>query len=81
MAKLDRLLDIAEGQLARHTFLARHDFTLADIQFGHVLFRYFDVPIARQARPRLHRYYGMLMTRRAFREHVTVSYEDLRVRG
>ena len=81
VAKLDRLLDIAEVQLSRGAFLAGDNFTLADIQFGHVLFRYFDIPIARQVRPMLLRYYDTLATRPAFREHVMVSYEELRVRG
>jgi glutathione S-transferase len=77
--KLDSILDIAEAQLSRETFLAGDDFTLADIQFGHVLFRYFDISITRPDRPALHRYYAALTTRPAFREHVMVSYEELRV--
>ena len=79
VAKLDGLLDIAEAQLSRAAFLAGDDFTLADIQFGHVLFRYFDIPITRRDRPTLRRYYDSLATRPAFREHVMVSYEELRV--
>ena len=79
VAKLDKLLDIAEAQLSRAAFLAGNDFTLADIQFGHVLFRYFDIPIARRPRPMLRRYYDSLVTGPAFREHVMVSYEELRV--
>lgn len=79
MAKLDQVLDIAEAQLARGAFLAGDDLTLADIQFGHVLYRYFDIPIDRKARPRLRRYNDALETRPAFREHVMVSYEELRV--
>jgi formamidase len=55
------------------------DLTLADIQFGHVLFRYFDIAIARTSRPALRRYYEALTTRPAYREHVMVSYEELRV--
>ena len=81
IATLDKSLDIAEAQLSRSTFLAGDDFSLADIQFGHVLFRYFDIPIARQNRPSLRRYYDVLTTRPAFREHVMVSYEELRVSG
>ncbi len=53
VAKLDKLFDIAEVQLSRSAFLAGDDFTLADIQFGHVLFRYLDIPIVRQERPAL----------------------------
>jgi glutathione S-transferase len=81
VSKLDKLLDIAEGQLSRWAYLACDDFTLADIQFGHVLFRYFDIAITRQDRPALRRYYGALVTRPAFREHVMISYEELRVLG
>lgn len=79
VAMLDTLLDIAEAQLSRGAFLAGDDFTLADIQFGHVLYRYFDIAITRPHRPRLRRYYDALATRPAFREHVMVSYEELRV--
>lgn len=81
VAKLDKLLDIAEAQLSRGAFLAGDNFTLADVQFGHVLFRYFDIPITRQDRPALRRYYDALTARPAFREHVMVSYEALRVTG
>ena len=81
IARLDSILDIAEAQLSRDAFLVGDDFTLADIQFGHLLFRYFDIPIARQNRPALRRYYDVLTARPAFREHVMVSYEELRVLG
>ncbi len=79
VARLEKFLDIAEAQLSRGAFLAGDDFTLADIQFGHVLFRYFDIPITRQDRPALRRYYDALTMRPAFREHVMVPYEELRV--
>lgn len=79
VAKLDKILDIAEAQLSRGAFLVGDTLTLADIQLGHVLFRYFDIPIPRPARPALRRYYDALTTRPAFREHVMVSYEELRV--
>jgi glutathione S-transferase len=81
VAKLEKLFDIAEGRLSCSAFLAGDDFTLADIHFGHVLFRYFDIPISRKDRPTLRRYYEALATRPAFREHVMVSYEELRVRS
>jgi glutathione S-transferase len=68
----------AAAQLPQNTFLAGDDFTLADIQFGHLLFRYFDIPIARPDRPAPRRCYDALTTRPAFREHVMVSYEELR---
>lgn len=76
---LAKKLDIAEARLASHAFLAGDDFTLADIQFAHVLFRYFDIEIDRPEHPALRRYYERMTKRPAFREHVMVSYEDLRV--
>jgi glutathione S-transferase len=79
VTKLDKLLDIAEAQLSRSAYLASDDFTLADVQFGHVLFRYFDISITRQGRPALRRYYDALVMRPAFCEHVMTSYEELRV--
>jgi glutathione S-transferase len=79
LAKLERLLAIAETQLGRHAFLAGDTFTLADIQFGHVLYRYFDIDIARPNLPAIARYYAGLLERPAFAEHVMASYEPLRV--
>ncbi|MEI6161237.1 MAG: glutathione S-transferase C-terminal domain-containing protein, partial [Roseococcus sp.] len=81
LAKLEPFLDIAEAQLIRQPFLAGESFTLADIQFGHVLFRYFDIDIRREGRPALRRYYVALTGRPAFREHVMLPYDELRVTG
>ncbi len=76
--QLTKLLQIAETRLAQHDYLVGDEFTLADIQFGYLLFRYFDIPIARPDLPALQRYYQRLTERPAYREHVMVSYEDLR---
>jgi glutathione S-transferase len=76
---LARAFDIAERQLETRYHMCGPHLTLADIQFGHVLFRYFDIDIARPSHPAIQRYYERLKTRPAFREHVMVSYEDLRV--
>lgn len=79
LATLGAKLDIAEGRLARQAFLAGDALTLADIQFGHVLFRYFDIAIDRPPRPALSAYYDRLAERPAFQSHVMLSYEELRV--
>jgi glutathione S-transferase len=75
---LDRYLEIAETQLARGSYLCGEDFTLADIQFGTVLYRYFTLDIERRAHAGLEAYYQRLVARPAYREHVMVSYDDLR---
>ena len=75
---LDQYLDIAEKQLARASYLCGGDFTLADVQFGHLLYRYFDLDIDRRERPSLRAYYERLVGRPAYREHVMVPYDELR---
>lgn len=76
---LIRFLRIANARLERLAFLCGEDFTLADIQFGHVLYRYFDIDIARPDLPHIDRYYAALSERPAFSDHVMVSYDALRV--
>lgn len=78
MLTLEKNLSIAGEQLSKHNFLAGDEFSLADIQFGHVLFRYYDIDVVRQPLRHLHSYYQRLASRPAFQEHVIVSYEDLR---
>lgn len=81
LATLGRFLDIAEARLRDSAFLASDALTLADIQFGHILFRYFDIAIPREDRPALRRYFDGLLKRPAFCEHVVVSYEELKPEG
>ena len=69
---------------ARRSWRTRHylcgdDFTLADIQFGHLLYRYFDLEIERPERAGLRAYYERLVARPAYREHVMIPYDELRV--
>jgi glutathione S-transferase len=79
VAVLANKLAIAEPRLASGGFLCGEQLTLADIQFGHVLYRYFAIPIERPQLPNLRRYYEQLTVRAAFREHVMVSYAELAV--
>lgn len=75
---LERKLDIANQCLAEHEYLTGPKLTLADIQFGHILYRYYDIEISRARFSNLERYYDQLTQRPAFRHHVMISYEDLR---
>lgn len=78
VAALERRLVIADRRLRSRPYLVDDHFTLADIQFGHVLFRYYDIGIARAELPDLASYYARLAARPAFQEHVMVSYEELK---
>lgn len=77
---LDEKLDIAESKLSKTPYLAGSELTLADIQFGHCLYRYFTIDIERRDRPVLQAYYDALTDRPAFAEHVMISYDELAVR-
>lgn len=76
---LERKLEIADTQLAGRAFIAGADLTLADIQLGHILYRYYDIDIPRASLPHLQRYFDRLSQRPAYQEHVMISYDDLRV--
>jgi glutathione S-transferase len=81
LKRFDEVIGILEGPLAHQLYVAGDEFTLADISIGHVLYRYFDIDIPRIAHPLLESYYQRLTDRPAFREHVMVSYGDLRSEG
>ena len=51
---------------------------IADVQFGHLLYRYFDLDIERPERRRLRAYYETLVARPAYREQVMIPYGELR---
>lgn len=78
IAALGARLAIADKQLQESPFLAGRALTVADIMFGHLLYRYFDIEIDRPALPALEAYYGRLCERPAYRTHVMVSYDELR---
>jgi len=77
---LESRLRIADEQLSQNCYLASDVFTLADIQLGHILFRYYEIGIRRAPMPNLRRYYDRLTKRPAYRDHVMISYDDLKAR-
>ena len=76
--KLEQKLSIAEARFQNQRFLVNDHLTLADIQFGSTLFRYYDIDIARADLPNLRAYYQRLVERPAFRDHVMIPYDELR---
>ena len=79
ISSFTKKLDIAEERLGSRLFIAGDEFSLADIQFGHVLYRYFNISIDRPKHPAIQRYFERLAARPAFVEHVMISYDELRV--
>lgn len=71
-------LETGLNNVSNGGFLCGADLSLADIQFGHVLYRYWDAGLARRDLPDLAGYYERLTKRPAFQEAVMVSYDALR---
>ena len=71
-------LQIAEQRLSKNRYLAGSSFTLADIQFGHVLYRYYEIDIERAPLEQLRQYYKKLTELPHYRAHVMVNFDELR---
>ena len=54
------------------------EFTVADVEVGLALYRYFTCGIERRDRPRVAAYYGGLCERPAYASHVMVDYDVLK---
>ncbi|MCJ7996381.1 glutathione S-transferase family protein [Rhizobium cremeum] len=80
VALLMKRLAIAEAQFSKHDFLAGNELTVADIMFGQLLYRYYDLDIERADLPKLKAYYARLCERHAYREHVMVNFDEVRVK-
>lgn len=76
-AAFERNLDILEARLGDGPWLLGRDFTLADVEVGLPLYRYFTLDLPRRHRPALAAYYARLCERPGY-AHVTVPYDILR---
>lgn len=72
------LFGLLDRILADRPYLMGEDLTLADIPAGTTLYRYFELDIDRPALPNVEAWYRRLQQRPAYREHVMVSFEDMR---
>jgi glutathione S-transferase len=72
-----RLLD---AELAERAYIAGGSFSLADIASGVHLYRYYTMGLPFPALPNVEAWYGRLKDRAAYREHVMISYDELRGR-
>ncbi len=77
IAEFEKILLIADHQLQSNAYIAGQHFTMADIQFAHVLYRYYDISIERASLNCVADYYKRISDRRAFAEHVAVPYDEL----
>lgn len=77
LKKLARMLDkrIGDGP-----YLAGEAISFADMIVGSQLYRYFTLEFDRAETPALDAYYARLCARPAYRDHVMVSYDSLRIK-
>ena len=79
LTSIEKELAVANKILATQDYLAGNDFSLADIQLGHCLYRYYNIEVVRADLPHVKAYYNRLQKRQGFFRHVMVSYDELRV--
>ena len=77
--RMKNLASMLDARLAGTNLLGGDDICFADIMVGTPLYRYFTLDFERADTPNLSAYYERLQQRPAYREHVMVSYESLRV--
>ena len=76
----DNNLRLLEAELGKRGYIAGDHFTLADIASGTHLYRYYTMGTAFPKLPDVEAWYKRLQERSAYREHVMISYEELRGR-
>lgn len=69
-----------DGILAGQPYLSGEQFGLGDIPAGATLYRYYAMDIVRPQLPHVEAWYARLCARPAYREHVMVSFDELRGR-
>lgn len=68
-----------EAHLEGRDFIRGDRLTMADIPLGATLYRYFTLEIDRPDLPNIEAWYSRLQDRPAYREHVMIDYNGLRV--
>lgn len=77
ISRTNGLLGLLEQQLEGKNYINGDHLTLADIAVGTVLYRYFNLDIARPELPNVAGYYQRLSERPAYQQHVQVPFTEL----
>lgn len=68
--ELEQHFDIVEQTLANQPYLSGETFSIGDIPLGTFIYAWFEMPIKRQSRPHMERWYQQLCTRSAYQNAV-----------
>ena len=74
-------LGILNRQLAGSAFIVGDQLSIADIAVGTMMYRYFNLPLARPALPNVEAWYDRLSQRPAYRTHVMIDFKPMFVPG
>jgi glutathione S-transferase len=80
-SRVGNKLAVLDAQLAGKSFILGDDLTMADIAVGTLMYRYFTLPVARPKLPNIEAWYAHLAARPAFKQHVMIEYETMKIAG
>jgi glutathione S-transferase len=78
LQRSEKDLRLLDAELAKRPYIAGDAFSLADIAAGTHLYRYYTMGTPYPSFPNIEAWYKRLQERAAYREHVMISYEELR---
>ena len=68
-------------QLTGRSFIVGKQLTIADVAVGTLMYRYYTLGIVRPSLPNVEAWYLRLQQRPAYRQHVMIEYETMKVPG
>lgn len=74
-------LAILDAQLAGKPFITGDALTIADIGIGTLMYRYFNLEIARPTLPNVEAWYQRLTARKPYADHVMIDFVSMKVPG
>lgn len=74
-------LQILNKQLAGRAFIVGEQPTIADVAVGTLMYRYFNLPLARPSMSNVEAWYERLTRRPAFQQHVMIEFASMKVEG
>jgi glutathione S-transferase len=74
-------LGILNQQLNGRPYIVGENPTIADVAVGTLMYRYYSLPITRPVLPHVEAWYNRLTKRPAYRTHVMVEFQSMKVQG
>jgi glutathione S-transferase len=79
--RVGQRLEILNRQLSGRDYILGDQPTIADVAVGTLMFRYYNLQISRPALSGVDGWYARLMARPAYRQHVMIDFESMKVDG